>query len=442
MAYLIAGHGEEIPYNNTNQKRTFKVPPGCTIVVHKHPYELSNEKEFNNITDKLLLLPKDVINDPVKHKYEIINKLGSVVFYEEGEQCPYFIYQTLSCFHENKDPFFTHCSGRIGSGVNNLMKMKDTFRRTRRANQSKYKNTDINYDYIDLRADTLTRFTFDEIVELLSSMYRFSEYPTQEKISTFIRNALITWKTNSLPKGVKYNDMGAEDNIKGIELEVIKNILRVLVKQDFINPTQEFLCNTLPGVYYNFVCRFTEETKNINQLINNLNKSQIKHTRLLYSKPKLLRAPSFNMNMITTRLNEDPSITNRLQNINAYKNNTNKRKNRTANLLKTRLLETELKRKKNIKNVYMNPKYVSNRMNNAANVYAMEREAFNELYKKNPELWSNQSNLLNKEYQNKVNILRSIRNFAIPSNSVYNQLQNGTKKWVKREKQGGTRKRK
>jgi hypothetical protein len=236
--------------------------------------------------------------------------------------------------------------------------------------------------------------------------------------------------------------MGAEDNIKGIELEVIKNILRVLVKQDFINPTQEFLCNTLPGVYYNFVCRFTEETKNINQLINNLNKSQIKHTRLLYSKPKLLRAPSFNMNMITTRLNEDPSITNRLQNINAYKNNTNKRKNRTANLLKTRLLETELKRKKNIKNVYMNPKYVSNRMNNAANVYAMERETFNELYKKNPELWSNQSNLLNKEYQNKVNILRSIRNFAIPSNSVYDQLQNGTKKWVKREKQGGTRKRK
>jgi hypothetical protein len=306
---------------------------------------------------------------------------------------------------------------------------------------------------MDLRTDTLTTFTFDEIVELLSSMYRFSVYPTQEKISTFIRDALFTWKLTSLPKGVKYNDMGEEDNIKGIELEVIKNILKVLVSRDFINPTQEFLCHTFPGVYYNFVCRFAEETGNINQLINNLNKSQIKHTRLLYSKPKLLRAPSFNMNMIITRSNEDPFITTRLYNINAYKNNTNKRKNRTANLLKTRLLETELKRKKNIKNFYMNPKYVSNRvetikkkMKDIDYGYVIGRELFNELVRKDPELWLNESNLLNKEYENKlknqIKKLEFIANFEPPSNhtnSVYNQLQNGTKRWVKR---GGTRKRK
>jgi hypothetical protein len=109
MAYLIAGHGEEIPYNNTNQKKTFTVPRGCTIVVHKHPYELSNENNFNIITDKLLLLSKDIINNPVQYKYEIINKLGSVVFYEEGEQCPYFYYQTSARLERGHNPKVCLC---------------------------------------------------------------------------------------------------------------------------------------------------------------------------------------------------------------------------------------------------------------------------------------------------------------------------------------------
>jgi hypothetical protein len=471
MAYLIAGHGEEIPYNTENteeaqkkrnqkQKKTFTVPPRCTIVVHKHPYEVISNTEYFQMTDKLLSLPKEVIANPAQHKYEIIHTLGSVVFYEAGMECPYFKYQTLSCFPSELP--FTHCTGRIGSGVNNIMTMKDEFAHTNRERQSQYKNTDINYDNIDLRADTLTTFKFDEIVELLSSMYRFSVYPEQQDISTFIRNALFTWKLSSLPKGVRYADMGEEDNINGIELEIIKNILRVLVRKDFINPTQEFLCKKFPGVYYNFVCRHTEQTQNINQLINNLNKSQTKHTRLLFSKPKLLRAPAFKINTKTNtpvpswiiqsneenKLNEDPSITNRLQNI----NNNIKRKNTTVNLLKTRIVEAELQRKKNIKNFYTNPKYLSTRIETIKkrikeidNEYVLESKREENLAEMFPNIAETRSdfNLRTRVYQNKLkNKLKNLEfftNFESPSNSEYIQLQNGTKRWVKR---GGTRKRK
>jgi hypothetical protein len=254
-----------------------------------------------------------------------------------------------------------------------------------------------------------------------------------------------------LPKGVRYADMGAEDNINGIELEVIKNILRVLVKKDFINPTQEFLCEKFPGVYYNFVCRYTDQTQNINELINKLQTSQIKHTRLLNSKPKLIRAPAFSINTKTNeenKLNEDPSITNRLQII----NNNTKHKNRTVNLLKTRILEAELKRKKNIKNFYTSPQYrstrietIKKRIREIENDYILESKREENIAEMFPNIAETRSdfNLRTKVYKNKLkNKLKNLNfftNFEPPSNSEYIQLQNGTKRWVKR---GGTRKRK
>jgi hypothetical protein len=488
MAYLIAGHGGETPYNipkpkdaqnaevenaevqneevenaeaqnpeaqnpeaqkkkkkNKSKKKSFKVPPGCTIVVHKHPYELSYE--YHAMTKKLLSLPKEVINNPVQHKYEIINKLGSVVFYEAGEQCPYFEYQTLSCFPSEQP--YTKCYGMLGSGVNNLMAMKDQYDRTNisEIRKMRYKDTLINYDNLDLTSDTLKEFSFDEIIELLSYMYRYSVYPTQAQVVTYIRENLSHFYT-TIHRNMSTN------RLKDLKREMIKEILRGITNQTFVNPSQEFLCKKFPGVYYNFVCRYTQGTYNIDRLNYSLLKSQTKHNTLLYSKPKLLRAPAFNINTNTNTTpvpgwiiqsnedsNEDPSIRNRLQIINERQNNITKRKNRTVNLLKTRILEAELKRKKNIKNFYMNPKYVSNR-----------KEALSKLYNDFAEVDDDYRSSGNKMPDGSVNrYIERFKNYEFlttfkpPSNetnSEYNQLQNGTKRWVKREKQGGTRKRK
>jgi hypothetical protein len=443
MAYLIAGHGGETPYNiekteeaqkkrNEKQKKTFTVPPGCTIVVHKHPYELSYE--YYDMTKKLLSLPKEVINNPVQHKYEIINKLGSVVFYEAGEECPYFTYTTVSCFPSEQP--YVKCYGRIGSGVNNLMEMKDQYDRTNISlvRKIRYKDTLINYDNLDLTSDALKEFSFDEIIELLSYMYRYSVYPTQAQVVTYIRENISHFYTT-----IHRNRSGSTNRLNDLKREMIKEILRGITNQTFVNPTQEFLCKEFPGVYYNFVCRYTEGTFGINHYNRSLGKSQTTRNTLLYSKPKpkLLRHPVFNINEENeeNQSNEDPSITNRLQIINERQNNITKRKNRTVNLLKTRISEAELKRKKNIKNFYMNPKYVSNKKEGLSNLY--NEYALENAYYRNSGINMPKNEL--DRYIQRFKYYEFLTNFKPASNhtnSVYTK-QNG--KWVK---QGGTRKRK
>jgi hypothetical protein len=451
MAYLIAGHGEEIPYNTENtkeaqekrnqkQKKTFTVPPGCTIVVHKHPYELSHE--FYDMTNKLLSLPKDVINNPVQHKYEIIKKLGSVVFYEEGEECPYFKYQTLTCF-PSEQPYI-QCYGKIGSGVNNLMEMKDEFHRpnVNQEKKSKYKDTTINYDNLYLSQDGIHTLKMNEVIDLLSDMYRFSVYPTRADVSAYITEHFAEL-TGVVPERA--------NRIAGYQPAIIQSILKGITLQEFVKPTQEFLCNRFPGVYYNFVCRNTQGTKNINQLNNNLRKSQTIRNTLRYPavpKPKLLRVPAFNINMKTNTTpvsgsiiqsnedpNEDPSITKPLKIINARKIVATRRRNKAVNLLSTRLLEAELKRKKNIKNFYMNPKYVSNKkeaLSKLYNEYAQQDELYRTL---GMEMTNNDVNQYIERFKN-YEFLTTFKPPSNETNSVYIK-QNG--KWVK---QGGTRKRK
>jgi len=176
MAYLIAGHGGETTYStektkeaqekrNKKQKETFTVPPGCTIVVHKHPYELSYE--FYDMTKKLMSLPKEVINNPLQHKYEIIKTLGSVVFYEAGEECPYFKYTTVDCFPSEQP--YKRCYGRIGSGVNNLMEMKDEYDRTNisRIRKNRYKDTDIKYDILELESEKINKLKMNEVINII-----------------------------------------------------------------------------------------------------------------------------------------------------------------------------------------------------------------------------------------------------------------------------------
>jgi hypothetical protein len=451
MAYLIAGHGGETPYNtektkeaqakrNQKQKKTFTVPPGCTIVVHKHPYELSYE--FYDMTNKLMLLPKEVINNPVQHKYEIIKTLGSVVFYEAGEECPYFKYTTIDCFPSEQP--YTKCYGRIGSGVNNLMTMKDEFDRPNVsiARKLRYKDTTINYDQLDLTQNGINTLKMNEVINIISDMYRFSVYPTRTQISDYITKNFADL-TDVVPENA--------NGIAGYQPAMIKSILKGITLQDFVNPTQEFLCKEFPGVYYNFVCRYTEGTKNIDRLNTTLGKSQTTRNTLLYpvSAPKLVRAPAININTNTNttpvsghinlsngenRPYTNPAIPYALQYLNLSKKGTNTRKNRNVNLLKTRILETELKRKKNIKNFYMNPKYVSNKkkaLSNVYNEYAQEDEYYRNMGMEMPKNEVNRYIQRFKQYE----FLTTFKPASNETNSVYVK-QNG--KWVK---QGGTRKR-
>jgi len=418
MAYLIAGHGEE-----KKSKGKFKVPPGCTIVVGRHPYEISYGNLFKEAVSGLIALPEEVIANPIKYSYDIIKAVGSVAIFKEGDECPNFEYKTTLCF-PSRNP--TMCYAEYGSGVNDIMMMKQKFHNDPDS-QTTYKG--ISLPELGLSSNNLKGLDTDGVVDLISYMYRFSVYPTQDEVSRKIHEQ-NNWihRFDWIEPYFSYRNPSVRvpimSSIDGYQGDMIKQLLNSLTSHiSSIKTTQKILCDKFPGVYYNFVCRNdSEKTYNINVFNKVLQKPQTIHNTI---------------------------------------------KHNTANLLTARLLEAELQRKKHIKNYYNDPKYISKRQNNRRSQqeklpeirswlnesveyhnnrvrqHKKQLEEDERLGIKTPQSVINAHKRDMKPLTNEIRKFK--RNIEILTNrppnnsgSTYTQLQNGSRKWVK---QGGTRKR-
>jgi hypothetical protein len=311
-AYLIAGHGSEPPpatrpeepsrvYDPTQPTPSrFVVPDGCTIIVHKQPYEWAEQHVYERAVRSLMNLPKEMLTHPSDHSDDIIDAIGSIAIYRSGDVCSNFSYTTQSCFTENNT-----CDGIFGSGVNNLIQMKDVF--SRGASHSRYKG--IAIDRLSLSSEYLRSFNSYDIAKIVAGMYRFSVYPTQDDITTYI----------SKKQGWIHQDHVLKEITEkhgSYQGKIIEAVLHGIKQQPSVNPTQQELCHKFPGVYYNLVCRFTEGTYDINMNNNQLRKPQTRHNTLRYS------------------------------NRNTRPKNV---KNRMVRLLQARLQEAELHRKRHLK---------------------------------------------------------------------------------------------
>jgi len=248
----------------------------------------------------LMQLPEEVLTNPSDHSDDIIQAIGSVAIYHAGDVCSNFQYTTQSCHHETNS-----CDGLFGSGVNDLIQMKNVF--SRGASHSRYKGVAI--DRLSLSSEYLRSFNSYDIAKIVAGMYRFSVYPTQDDITTYI----------SKKQGWIHQDRFLNKIIRNhgsYQGKIIEAVLNGIIQQPNVNPTQQELCHTFPGVYYNLVCRFTEGTNNININNKQLQKPQTRRNTLRYS------------------------------NSNIPPNNV---KNRAVRLLQARLEEAELHRKKYIK---------------------------------------------------------------------------------------------
>ena len=95
-AYLIAGHGSEPapgekpeepsrvydPTKPTPSK--FVVPDGCTIIVHKQPYELAKQRLYQRAVRALMRLPEEVLTHPSDYSDDIIEAIGSIAIPMKG----------------------------------------------------------------------------------------------------------------------------------------------------------------------------------------------------------------------------------------------------------------------------------------------------------------------------------------------------------------------
>jgi len=174
--------------------------------------------------------------------------------------------------------------------------------------------------------------------------------------------------------------------------------LKYITEASFINPTQEMLCEIFPGVYYNFVCRYTEGTHNINEYNRNLGKYQTKRNTL--RNPKLIRSPALISNVEHPLSESTPLLTNI-----------------SEKLLTGRIAETE-KRKKYIRNYYTNPRYLSDTKEKLKimreNINNLDEEliaAFEESPNHtNSRYVSNKKEKLNKTRENRKRYVQEIKN--------------------------------
>lgn len=414
-AYLIAGHGTEPPPSENPEEPSlvydptkptpsrFVVPDGCTIIVQKRPYEVATGISFSNAVHKLTSLPNKVITNPTGHTDELIKALGSVAIYPAGSTCSNFEYTTQLCYPEH-----SICDGQIGSGIKDVIKMKGTYS-SYRTNTFRGKSSHQNFklDPFYTHSEALKGTNIDDIEDLVSFLYRYSIYPRKVDITENIKK-----------HGASFNShkVGPVSNVK--KQSLLTELLHHLRRQDFSTITQQALCHKFPGVYYNFVCRYTEGTHSIDLHNKEGQVHSIRNT-LRYSNS-----------------NTEP------QNV----------KNRTVRLLQARIQESELHRKPHLKSFYM--KGISDKKEKLRNTRKFHKAIikkvatinrnYEEIKKSGMTLRQNQINaaMQNKNrlqteangYQTEINTWKHLNQFTPLSKDTSPYIQithnNGSKHWT------------
>ena len=231
--YLIEGHGEDILND------TFKVPEFSLVVVKLHTGLTAREINYIKDTDTLCKLGNTVLENPIKYAPKIINTVGTIAIYKPGDLCPNFRYTLLANYTSTEHDtlvkpnsgifnFKMHCMNPIHS-------------------QQSYKELTKNCK------------TVKDIINVIKQFYKNSIYPTEDTIQKVIESMLP---------------------IMEIELDTIiddpADLLNVFLDnlEDAPNSpiivTQKELCENLPGVYYNFICRANEAYGKINNRFNSI----------------------------------------------------------------------------------------------------------------------------------------------------------------------------
>ena len=250
--YGIGGHGGQL-------NDTFIVPKGCKIVTHIHYGDVSWSDEVSLQFGLLSMLSDDILYTPEIHSSRIIDKIGSIAIYTEGQSCPNFSYQLNACF--NKSVCNSMYSGIIPIKYYSLG------------------------DYMPFR--TYNEFIQNakkvrDIIDIVADMYRYSIYPTRQEIFDLCLNII-----KNTPNLHKYKNI--DTNITGDEsLEILTYLLDLLETESFnnnipINITQKELCHQFPGVYYNLICR--PDITYMEEINRNFQPFQNKYNNFVYNNP-------------------------------------------------------------------------------------------------------------------------------------------------------------
>ena len=225
-SYWVGGHGSQIR-PSSNEPGYFTVPYNCTIVVKGFSGNVTySDKSYKDMI--ALFKMGEETRFPSLMMDDLIKKVGSVAIYGPGDKCPEFRYTLNSNFKDNTRHAYT-------SGIMDF----DCYTNMR----------DIPLTHNNsIQLNSLMKQNINNKKELKSyylEQYKWSIYPSQEMISSQLDIILES-----------------VDSIEHCEYSIKYMLNSFKVKQSV-------LCESFPGVYYNFVCRDIEHTYNKMYTVDN-----------------------------------------------------------------------------------------------------------------------------------------------------------------------------
>ena len=347
-AYLIGGHGSE-------DEPPFIVPEGCVIVVPTQMGRLTTGPEVQRNINALCSLSSYTIMNPLGNVKKIIQAFGSVAIFKEGDKCPGFSYTLLGCSASPTCEYdFTKKGSRYSVKCPDLNVCRANFSGVMNVSTDGRECLDtITFNQYSLHYyfqmnPTPINTIFNKVVEYFGFLYGYSVYPTPERVRFAVKEltlvnllddydeflespvCVLLRKQGVIDTGGKHlgptleitdselTQMGVTplyiDCFKAFNLirdttkmNISDEALQLIIKfahksiylenrnyfngESIIHVTQEELCYKLPGVYYNFVCRFKSD---ISPYIYKWNENNRSHMALNYNKinlsgPGLLR---------------------------------------------------------------------------------------------------------------------------------------------------------
>jgi hypothetical protein len=242
-AYWVGGHGNQIRPSST-ETGYFIVPYNCTIIVKAHSADVAYT-EFSYKSYLKLIEMGISRNYPSMWLDELIKQVGTIAIYGPGDKCPEFLYH-LNANYQGKNSRWLSGSGIIDFDcIKDTEGLPSTLFDAFSANTAKSKTI--------VNADQLKSYYLDQ--------YKWSMYPSQNDVELKLDTLFQKLKStiNSTNKQVLFEKVEP----------TINNLLNT------IQIKQSKLCELLPGIYYNFVCRDIEGTYkkiyNVKRTTNKIN---------------------------------------------------------------------------------------------------------------------------------------------------------------------------
>jgi len=255
----------------------FIVPKDCIIIARAKPGEVSHLSVINPLLNKIGSIEnQDLYRNPLSNIKELINQLGPVSIYKPGDTCPNFEY-TLFEYTNNvkKQKTISSHIGLLKSPLKTPMAIQN------------YNNKKTIINSVDE--------TYDESV-----------FPKRETVKNILlRNILKREPTDK--ETTKLKDMMATNTSDcGKFIDYLAKFFSVTQKQ-LLKIGDDGLAKR-PGVYYNFVCRYLEDSYYNRQVYNHTDKVNPNITSIL-QQPKSTQN-LFNRILSETILKKKPYVRN------------------------------------------------------------------------------------------------------------------------------------